>query len=137
MLINPVPVYPAQFVSMVVPEVNVPLSAWYWIVVQGMTAFTVTDEEDVKLPSCVVVVMTAFPGTTAVTRPVGLTVATDVLLLLQVTLLLVAFEGATVAVSCCVFPTESVREAGLTATPVAGTFIVLNSMTEAAIRIPQ
>ena len=121
MLINPVPVYPAQFVSMVVPEVYVPLSAWYWIVVQGMTAFTVTDEEDVKLPSCVVTMMTAFPEATAVTSPAELTVATDVLLLLQETTLLVALAGSTAAISVVVSPISSVALDGLTVIPVTET----------------
>ena len=50
------------------------------------------------VPSAVVAVMVAVPVATAVTTPVELTVATLVLLLVHVTLLLVAFDGVTVAV---------------------------------------
>ena len=47
---------------------------------------TVMVEVAVKLPSAVVTVMVAVPTDTPVTSPVALTVATAVLLLLQVTL---------------------------------------------------
>jgi hypothetical protein len=46
--------------------------------------------------------MVALPFITAVTKPVLLTVATDVLLLLHVTLLLVALLGVTIADNCMV-----------------------------------
>ena len=55
-------------------------------------------------PSAAVAVMVAVPLATAVTRPVALTVATLSLLLLQVTFLLLAFSGRTVAVSWTVAP---------------------------------
>ena len=71
-------------------------------------------------PSCVVTVMVALPCARPVTRPVLFTVATDVLSELQVTVLLVASNGKTVAVSCCVEFTETVAVAGLTLTPVTG-----------------
>ena len=63
--------------------------------------FTVTVQVAVLLePSAVLTVMVALPFITAVTRPVLLTVATDVLLLLQVTLLFVALLGVMVADNC-------------------------------------
>ena len=66
--------------------------------------------------------MAAFPAATAVTRPVELTVATDVLLLLQETTLLIASVGSTLTVSCCVPPGASVADAGVTVTPVTGMY---------------
>ena len=58
------------------------------------------------------------PEATPVTSPVELTVAIAELLVLQVTLLLVALEGATVAVNCCVPATFTEAVVGLTDTPV-------------------
>ena len=69
-------------------------------------------------PSCVVTVMVALPAATADTSPELLTVATDVLSELQVTVLLVAVEGEIVAVNCCVAFIERLAVAGLTVTPV-------------------
>lgn len=51
------------------------------------------------VPSVVVAVTVAEPGDLAVTSPLLLTVATDVLLEVHVTVLLVALVGRTVAVS--------------------------------------
>jgi hypothetical protein len=68
-------------------------------------AVTVTAQVAVLAPSTVVTVMVAEPAATAVTTPVELTVATLVLLLLQVTFLLVALAGDTVAVRVAVCPT--------------------------------
>ncbi len=62
--------------------------------------------------------MVAVPAATPVTRPELLTVAIDVFDELQVTFLLVAFDGETVAVSCCVVPTLTEADVGLTVTPV-------------------
>ena len=67
--------------------------------------FTVTVQVAVLLePSAVFAVIVALPLDTAVTKPVLLTVATEVLLLVQVTLLSVALLGVTVALSCKVCP---------------------------------
>lgn len=63
------------------------------------TAFTVTEQEAVLLPSAVVTVILAVPILFAVTVPSEATVATSGLFDVQVTSLLVAFEGLTVAVS--------------------------------------
>ena len=60
------------------------------------------------LPSWARALMWATPGLTANTSPMGLTVATDVLSLLQKTVLLSASTGRTVAVSCrCQFVLQS------------------------------
>jgi hypothetical protein len=62
------------------------------------TEFTVTAQVAVLLPSAVVTVMVALPSATALIVPPD-TIATVVLLLLHVTFLFVALEGATVAVN--------------------------------------
>ncbi len=77
----------------------------------------------VLLPSCVVTVIVAVPTATPVTRPELLTVAKEVFDELQVTVLFVAFEGATVAVSCWVAPTLIEAVVGLTVTPVTATLL--------------
>ena len=69
-----------------------------------VAAFTVTLQVADFPPSFVVTVMVASPAFTAVTLPFLSTVATAVELLDQVTLLSVALEGATVAVSAVVSP---------------------------------
>ena len=81
-------------------------------------AVTVTAHVAVLAPLCVVTVMVAEPAATAVTSPVVLTVAIDVLFDDQVTAWLVALEGETVAVSCCVAPATMEAVVGLTVTPV-------------------
>jgi hypothetical protein len=68
--------------------------------------------------------MVAVPAATAVTTPLELTVATEVLLLLHVTLLLVAFAGDTVAVKVAVWPTVKLNVVGDTVTPVTGTVVL-------------
>jgi hypothetical protein len=95
---------------------------------------TVMTEVAVKLPSAVVTVMVAVPTDTPVISPVALTVATAVLLLLQVTLWFVAFAGAIVAANCCVPPINMEAVVGLTVTPV--TRIGLTVMTEVAVKLP-
>ncbi len=56
-------------------------------------------------PSAALTVIIAVPGDTAVTLPIEFTVVTEVLLLDQVTDLLVALTGWTVAVSWVLNPT--------------------------------
>ena len=74
----------------------------------GTDMLTVTAQVAVLLePSDVVAVLAvivAVPLDTAVTKPFASTVATEVLLLLHITLLSAAFSGVTVAVSCKVWP---------------------------------
>ena len=54
---------------------------------------------DLVLSACEVAIIVTVPSAIAVTKPLLSTVATDVLELLQVTVLLVALEGNTEAVS--------------------------------------
>ena len=86
-------------------------------------------DDALKLPSTVVKVITTEPSATPVTRPVGLTVAFDVSLELQITVLLVAFKGHTVSVNCTVAPTFTETDVGDTLTAVTGTFIILETLT--------
>ncbi len=88
----------------------------------------------VKLPLTVVTVIVAVPVATPVTRPVELTVATAVLLEVQVTFLLDAFDGDTVAVSCCVWFAKIDAVVGLTVTPVVATTVTV--MAEVAVFPP-
>ncbi|CDC37942.1 unknown [Clostridium sp. CAG:352] len=69
------------------------------------------------LPLEVVAVITAVPSATPITLPID-TVATDVLLDVQVTSLLVAFEGVTVAVRVVSFPSITVAVVGEIVIPV-------------------
>ena len=98
--------------------------------VAGTGMSTVTVQVAVRfVPSAVVAVMVAVPLATAVTTPESLTVATEVLLLVHVTLLSVALLGITVAVSVAVCPAEvKVRDVLFSDIPVAGTFAALTLM---------
>ena len=81
---------------------------------------TVTLQFALKLvPSVVVTVMVAVPRLLAVTRPLLLTVATLVLLELQVTVELLALYGDTVAVNCSVSPLLMVAVVLFNVMPVA------------------
>ena len=82
---------------------------------------TVTVQESVKLPSLVVAVIVAVPTETPVTSPELFTVATDSSLLVQVTFLLVASSGMTLAATSATLPISTVSVAGVTSTPVTGT----------------
>jgi hypothetical protein len=59
---------------------------------------TVTAQVAVLFPEVVVTVIVALPAATAEIKPVELTVAMELLLELQLTLLSEAFDGVTVAV---------------------------------------
>ena len=85
---------------------------------------TVTAQVAVLLPSAVVTVIVAVPDATAVTFPAVETVATLVLLLLQVTFLFVALLGETVAVSVSVAFGANVSVVLFRLTPVTGTVTV-------------
>ena len=67
-------------------------------VTETVAFLTVTEQEAVLFPSCVVQVTVAEPAALAVTVPSDPTVATDVLLEVHVTPLLVALLGETVGV---------------------------------------
>ena len=104
----------ASFLSRVTP-VTATVVGW-------SAMFTVTLHTAVLFPSAVVTVMSAVPFATAVTSPSGVTVATFSLLVAYVTFLLVAFAGATIAVSFTVWP-FAVRVASVLfrVTPVTAT----------------
>ena len=72
-----------------------------------------------------VTVIVAEPTATPVTTPAALTVATLVLLELQVTFLLEALLGDTVGVSVVVPPTAIDALIGNTVTPVTGTVVTV------------
>ena len=65
--------------------------------------------------------MVAEPAAIPLIKPVVLTVATEVLLLLYVTFWFVAFTGAIVLVNCCVEATAKVAVVGERVTPVTET----------------
>ena len=101
----------------------------------GSIALTVTLHVAVLLPALVFTVIAALPGFLAVTMPEAETVATDVLLLLHVTVLLAALAGSTVAWSCRVAPGESVRAVGETVTLVGCTVPVDDAKAYVGIKI--
>ena len=87
------------------------------------------------MPSLVVAVMVAVPGDLAVTMPSLLTVAIDVLLDLQVTVLLVALVGRMVAVSCKVFPLFNSALVSFREIEVARTTCGLTVTAQEAVRL--
>jgi hypothetical protein len=91
--------------------------------VTGIAEVTVTTQTLPYPPSAVTATIGAIPYEMPVTTPVELTVATDVLLLIHVTFLFVAFVGNTVAVRAIVFPAAIVAELGVTEMPVTGTTV--------------
>ena len=96
---------------------------------------TVTEHVAFFPPSSVVAVIIAEPAALAVTTPDVETVATDVLLEVQVTDLLVALAGVTVAVRVWVSPTVMDRDELLRLTPVTET-IGLDTVTEQVAFLP-
>ena len=72
----------------------------------------------VNPPSAVVAVIVAVPAATAVTRPLALTVATELLVEVQLTFLFDALAGAMVALSCAVAPLRMRKELLSRLTPV-------------------
>jgi len=96
---------------------------------------TVTLQMAVFNPSVVVTVIVAVPAETAVIRPDELTVATAVLEDVQVTALLVAFVGVTVAVKVSVAPTVSDVSVLFRVTPVTAP-TALTVMVHIAVLAP-
>src|SRR5215208_6655567 len=93
-----------------------------------VTCLTVT----AALPLCpsLVAVIVAEPAVTAVTRPLAFTVATDVLVLDQVTARpasVVPFASFGVAVSSIVCPTFRDADAGVTATSATGMLVTVTA----------
>jgi len=78
-------------------------------------------------PSCVVAVIITLPDTTPVISPLRFTVATDILLELQLIVLLIAFKGKMTAVNCCVSFTEIISEAVFMLIPVTTAEIGFNT----------
>jgi hypothetical protein len=87
-------------------------------------SITVTVQVAVLPPSAVVTMMIAVPAATAVTIPLLFTVATPVLLLLQVTFLFVALAGNTDAMRVDVPPMFKPRVLRFKLTPVTGAVTV-------------
>jgi len=69
--------------------------------------------------------MESVPGATPVTKPLSVTVAIAVLLLLKCTVLIDAFGGETVALSWYVPPMEIAIVDGLITTPVTATGVIV------------
>ena len=86
--------------SCCVPPINIEAVVGLTITPVTCIGLTVITLVAVLAPSAVVTVMVAVPTDTPVTSPVALTVATAVLLLLQVTFWFVAFAGAIDEVNC-------------------------------------
>ena len=105
-------------------------------VTETVAALTVTVQVAVFPPSLVFTVILAVPAAFAVTTPEEDTVATDVLSDDQVTDLLVAFEGVTVAVSVCVSPAVMDRVVLFRETPVTGTVAALTVTVQVAVFPP-
>jgi hypothetical protein len=97
---------------------------------------TVTEAVALNEPSSVVAVMVAEPDDTPETSPFSFTVATLVLLLVQVTFLLVALAGLTVAAITPVPPGIRVRVAGVSDIPVTGTAAAVTVIAQVAVLLP-
>src|SRR6266853_765507 len=126
---SPVPLGVASNVAVKAPfwEVN----ALFWNAVELVGQVLdggVTVRADVPLCPSLVAVIVAEPATTPVTRPLALTVATEVLLLLHETTRPVSGLPLTsfgVAVSCTVWPACTLAGAGLTVTDATGTLVTV------------
>ena len=84
-------------------------------------AVTVTVQVAVLPPSCVVAIIVAEPADMAVTRPLLLTEATDGLLLVQFTVLLVALAGRMVGINVSEAPAINDNAVLFSVMPVTGT----------------
>ena len=105
-------------------------------VTETVAGLTVTTQVAFFAPSSVVHVMVAEPADLAVTTPEVETVATDVLLEDQVTALLVALEGETVAVRVAVLPSSRLNDALSKETPVTETVAFLTVTEQEAVLFP-
>ena len=101
-----------------------------------VAVLTVTVHVAFFAPSSVVQVMVAEPADLAVTTPEVETVATDVLLDDQVTALLVALEGETVAVRVEVLPSSRLNEVLSNETPVTVIVAFLTVTEQEAVLFP-
>ena len=98
-------------------------------------AVTVTSQVAVLLPSAVVTEMVAFPALPAVTLP-SATVATLSSDDFQLTALLVALSGATVAVSVSDSPSTRLRVFLFRVTPVTATVLAVTVTEQVAVLLP-
>jgi hypothetical protein len=98
-----------------------------------ITLVTVTTHVAVFAPSAVVTVIVAEPAAFPVTKPLVLTVAIVLLLVLHVTDLLVALVGAIVAVNWVVPFIAIDAVVGLIVTPVTGTLLEVTVITLVAV----
>ena len=105
-------------------------------VTEIVAGLTVTAQVAFFAPSSVVQVMVAEPAALAVTTPEVETVATEVLLEDQVTALLVALEGETVAVRVAVLPSSRLNEVLSKETPVTETVAFLIVTEQEAVLFP-
>jgi hypothetical protein len=96
---------------------------------------TLTTQVAVLLPSSVLTVMVALPTDTPVTAPFDI-VATALLLLFHVTFLLVALEGATVAIKVSEAPSIMVVDVLFKDTPVTATGAALTVTAQVAVLFP-
>src|ERR1051325_10144181 len=107
------------------------VNALFWnavVLVAQPGAAPVTVMADVPLCPSLVAVIVADPAAIPDTSPLPLTVATDVLLVDHVTVRPVSglpFASFGVAVSCTVWPTPTLAEAGLTVTDATGTLVTV------------
>ena len=101
--------------------------------VDGAGAVTVTVQVAVLLPSLVVTVIVVVPAATAVTVP-SLTIATFASLADQLTVLSVALEGVTVAVSLAVPPASRAKMFLSSVTPVTATGV--SGLSGSTISLP-
>ena len=98
--------------------------------------FTVTLQVAVLLPSSVVTVIVAVPSETAVTKPLEETVATEGELVVQLTLLFVASDGRTVAVSWLDSPSVNVKVDLSSQTPVTEITFLFTVTLQVAVQLP-
>ena len=99
-------------------------------------AVTVTSQVSVNSPSSVVTVIFAVPAVTAVTLPFSSTFATSALSLLQLTFLLLAPSGATVAVSTALSPVSISSVFLSRVTPVTGVSCSSTVTSQVAVNPP-
>ncbi len=105
-------------------------------VTETVEDFTVTVQVAVLPPSDVLTVTTVVPTFFAVTSPLEVTEATDVLPTVQMTPLLVASEGETVATNVAVLPTCKVNEEEFRDTPVTETVEAFTVTEQVAVLPP-
>jgi len=102
----------------------------------GILFVTTTQQKSVCPPSSVATKISAYPFLTALTFPFLSTVATFSLSEIQVTFLLVASSGKTVAVSWSVSPLFNFNELLSNITPVTGTRFLVTLTSQVSVLLP-